>query len=124
MEVCAYGYWAMACDSSSYWNSAATLVVCKQLGFPTESIYAMIACIHYYKFYDLKIIMQHLSTYLVVHLNPTISCLLLGSPVTVEPVTSVNANYTIRQIIATTKKQLEYFVKVKYYTARLSPIQL
>jgi hypothetical protein len=36
VEVCAYGYWAMACDSNSHWNSAATRLVCKQLGFPME----------------------------------------------------------------------------------------
>ena len=56
--------------------------------------------------------MQHLSSYLVVHLGQTISCLSLGFPVTVEPVTSVNANYTIRQILVTIKEQLEYFAKV------------
>ena len=38
VEVCANGYWAMACDSSSYWNIAATRLVCKQLGLPLESM--------------------------------------------------------------------------------------
>ena len=38
VEVCAYGYWAIACDSNSYWNTAATRLICKQLGFPTESM--------------------------------------------------------------------------------------
>ena len=39
VEVCAYGYWAIVCDSN--WNIAATRLVCKQLGLPTEGI-----CIH------------------------------------------------------------------------------
>ena len=35
VEVCAYGYWAIPCDSN--WNIATTHLVCKQLGLPTES---------------------------------------------------------------------------------------
>ena len=38
VEVCAYGYWAIACDGN--WNSAATRLVCKQLGLPTEGMHA------------------------------------------------------------------------------------
>ena len=56
--------------------------------------------------------MQHLSICLVVLLEQIISYLSLGFPVAVEPVTSVNANYTIRQILATIIEQLEYFAKV------------
>ena len=37
MEVCAYGHWAMACDSN--WNIAATRLICKQMGLPIESTY-------------------------------------------------------------------------------------
>jgi hypothetical protein len=60
--------------------------------------------------------MQHLSFYPVVHLDQTISCLSLEFPVAVEPVTSVNANFTIRQVLATIKELLECFAKVKVYT--------
>ena len=38
VEICAYGYWAIACDGN--WNTATTRLVCKQLGFPTEGMYA------------------------------------------------------------------------------------
>ena len=115
VEACAYGYWAMACDSN--WNIGATRLVCKQLGFPMESMYIHVNINN--GIYT-TIYMQYLRTTCpVVHLDPTINCLSLGFPVAVEPVTSVNANYTIRQI-ATIKEQLEYFAKVKYYTA--SPI--
>ena len=34
LEVCAYGYWAIACDA--YWDIIATDMVCKQLGLPTN----------------------------------------------------------------------------------------
>jgi hypothetical protein len=41
VEVCAYGYWAIACDGGSRnWNNAATRLVCKQQGLPTESMHA------------------------------------------------------------------------------------
>jgi hypothetical protein len=58
--------------------------------------------------------MQRLSSYPVVHLDPTISCLSLGFPVAAETLTSVNANCTIRQILAIINELLEYFVKVKF----------
>ena len=70
----------------------------------------------------LYICMQYLNICLVVHLDPTISCLSLVFTVTVEPVTSVSASYTIRQILATIKEQLESSAKVtwvKYCTACL-----
>ena len=47
VEVCAYGYWAMACDSN--WNIAATRLACKQMGFPMESMYIHVvlhACLY------------------------------------------------------------------------------
>ena len=34
VEFCAYGYWAVACDT--FWTTVTTNVVCKQLGFPTD----------------------------------------------------------------------------------------
>ena len=55
---------------------------------------------------------QHLSTCLVVHLNPTISCLLLAFPVAIEPVVSVNANYILSLAIATIEELLVYSAKV------------
>ena len=59
-------------------------------------------------------ILQHLSSYLVVHLDPTISCLSLVFPVTVEPVTSVNVKSTTRQAIAITEELLACSAKVKF----------
>lgn len=56
--------------------------------------------------------MQHLSTCLVVHLDPTMSHLLFTSTVIAERETSASANYTIRQIIAITEEPLVYSVKV------------
>ena len=35
VEICAYGYWSTVCYS--YWNTMATELVCRQLGFPTNS---------------------------------------------------------------------------------------
>ena len=36
VEICAYGYWSTVCYSN--WNTVATKLVCKRLGFPTEGI--------------------------------------------------------------------------------------
>ena len=60
----------------------------------------------------LSLCIQCPSTCLIVHLGQTISCLLLAFPVAVEPIISVNAKYTIRQLIAIIKEQLVYFAKV------------
>ena len=36
VEVCAYGHWTIACDSSSYWGGFnQAKLVCQQLEFPT-----------------------------------------------------------------------------------------
>jgi deleted-in-malignant-brain-tumors protein 1 len=45
VEVCAYGYWAIACND--YWSTTATHLVCKQQGLPTESMHA---CRVYFNF--------------------------------------------------------------------------
>lgn len=37
VELCAYGYWAVACHT--FWYADETNAVCKQLGFPTEGNY-------------------------------------------------------------------------------------
>ena len=63
---------------------------------------------------------QYQSFYLVVHLEPTISCLLLDFPVAVEPVISVNAKSTIRQEVhATIEERLVYSAKVNHISANL-----
>ena len=57
---------------------------------------------------------QHLSTSLVVHLGQTISCPLLGFPVTVEPEISAIVEYTIRhcQVTVVIEELLVCFAKV------------
>ena len=61
VEVCAYGYWAIACDNN--WNNAATHLACKQLGFPTESM-----CIYIYtpinNCFNLNLLINAASEYL------------------------------------------------------------
>ena len=34
VEICAYGYWSTVCYSN--WNTIATELTCKRLGFPTN----------------------------------------------------------------------------------------
>ena len=115
--TCAYGYWAMACDSYSYWNIAATHLVCKQLGLPMERMCILYSNNDVYSTNNSIYICHHIqyqSFYLVVHLDPTISCLLLDFPVVVEPVMSVNAKSTIRLAIAAIEEQLVYSAKVNH----------
>ena len=46
VEVCAVGHWAIACDGG--WDISKTRLICKQLGFPTESkhIICMYVCMY------------------------------------------------------------------------------
>ena len=107
VEVCAYGYWAIVCDGN--WNTAATRLVCKQLGLPTEGMHV---CMILYSMDNNNYYIQHLITCLVVHLDQTINCLLLGFTVAVEPEMSASVKYTIRQVIAITEELLVYSAKV------------